>query len=171
MTRRFRILRAVVVVAWSTIVWTALWSDLTIANVFWGAVIGALTLLLVPLAPERRHVPVRPVEAVKFAVYFAWALIQASAVVAWEVITPGSQINAGIVAAPLRTRSPGLTTLIANAISLTPGTLTLEVRAEPPTLYVHILHLRTIEQVREDIRRLEDRALSAFPVAEEERTR
>ena len=32
-------------------------------------------------------------------------------------------------------------TLIANAVSLTPGTLTLEVRREPPTLYVHVLHL------------------------------
>jgi multicomponent Na+:H+ antiporter subunit E len=67
------------------------------------------------------------------------------------------------VAAPLRTRSSGLITLIASSISLTPGTLTLEIRTDPPTLYVHILHLRTIDETREDIRHLEDLVLAAFP--------
>lgn len=164
MRRRSAPLRIAVVLLWSVGVWAALWSQLTYANVLWGLVVGAVTVLLAPPAVRRHTVVPRPLRVLHLAASFAWALVRASAVVAWEVVTPGSRINQGIVAAPLRTRSPGVITLIANMISLTPGTLTLEVREQPPTLYVHVLHLRTIEQVRADIRRLEDLALSALPV-------
>ena len=54
--------------------------------------------------------------------------------------------------------------MIASSISLPPGTLTLEIREDPPILYVHILHLRTIDETRADIRHLEDLVLAAFPV-------
>lgn len=163
MSRRRIPLGALVVLAWSTVVWTALWAELTMTNVLWGVVVGALTLLVVPLPGHERQVRVRPVALLRFVAYFLWQLVRASAIVAWEVVTPRNRIHEGIVAAPLRTSSAGVITLIANAVSLTPGTLTLEVEQDPPVLYVHILHLRTIDEVREDIRRLEDRALAAFP--------
>lgn len=165
MMRRPLPLRAVLVLAWSTLVWTALWAEMTVTNVLWGVVVGAFTLLVVPLPPREAHVRVRPLPLVRFAAFFAWQLVRASAIVAWEVVTPRNRIHEGIVAAPLRTSSAGVITLIANAVSLTPGTLTLEVQQHPPVLYVHILHLRTIDEVRQDIRHLEDLALAAFPAA------
>ena len=158
-----RLVRVTVIMLWSAAVWVALWSDLSVANVIWGLVIGAAVAVLVPPRTGPRQVAVRPLALLRFAGYFVVALVQASALVAWEVVTPGSRIHAGIVATELRTRSPGVVTLIANAISLTPGTLTLEVHDDPPTLYVHILHLRTVEQARADIRHLEDLAIAAFP--------
>lgn len=156
--------RAIFLVVSSVVVWSALWGDISVANTLWGAVIGLLLLVVVPLARPRRPIRIRPLAALRFAGYFVWALVRASAIVAWEVVTPGSRVNEGIVAAPLRTRSPGLITLIASSISLTPGTLTLEIREDPPILYVHILHLRTIDETRADIRHLEDLVLAAFPV-------
>lgn len=159
-------LRTTLALLWSVAVWAALWSELSVANVVWGAVIGLLTLLVLPLGSNRRPGSIRPVAVVAFGLHFLWALVRASAVVAWEVVTPRNRIHEGIVAVPLRTDSPGLVTLLANAISLTPGTLTLEVATAPTTapttLYVHILHLRTIEEVRADIRQLETLALRAF---------
>lgn len=155
--------RIALVMVWSTVVWIALWSDLSVANVIWGLVAGAVLCLVVPPYRGPRRAVVSPVGLLRFTGYSLWALVRASAVVAWEVVTPQNQINQGIVAAPLRTTSPAVITLIANVISLTPGTLTLEVREEPPTLYVHILHLRTIEEVRAEIHHLEDLALRAFP--------
>lgn len=155
-------LRAAAVVAWSSLVWVALWGELTPANVLWGAVIGAATLGLVPVRHRPHRVPVRVLLMARFGLEFLWALVRASAVVAWEVVTPGSTIREGIVAVPLRTTSPGLMTLLANSVSLTPGTLTLEVRRDPPTLYVHVLHLHSVEDVREDIHRLEELAMAAF---------
>lgn len=165
MRRRRLPLRGLLVLAWSTVVWTALWAEMTVTNVMWGIVVGALTLLAVPLPPRDEQVRVRPLPLLRFVAFFAWQLVRASAVVAWEVVTPRNRIHEGIVAAPLRTSSAGVITLIANAVSLTPGTLTLEVQQHPPVLYVHILHLRTIDEVRRDIRHLEDLALAAFPTA------
>lgn len=155
-------LRLAVVVAWSVIVWVALWGDVSAANVLCGVVLGLVTLRLVPLTSPDRRVPVRPLALLRLAGFFVWALVRASAVVAWEVVTPRNDINEGIVAIPLRTSSPGLMTYVANVVSLTPGTLTLEVRRDPPTLYIHVLHLRAIEDVRADIHRLEDVVLAAF---------
>lgn len=161
---RVSVFRVVALVTVSIVVWVALWGEISVANVLWGAVIGVALLFIVPLPRPGHRVGFRPVAVLRFAGYFAWALVRASAFVAWEVITPGSRVNEGIVAAPLRTRTPGLITLIASSISLTPGTLTVEIRREPPTLYVHILHLRTIDEAREEIRHLEDLVLAAFPV-------
>lgn len=150
--------------AWGILVWCALWSDLSIANVLWGAVLTAATLWLLPLAGTRNDVAIRPLAALRFAGWFSWALVRASAVVAWEVVTPTNDINEGIVAVPLSSGAPGLMTLIANTVSLTPGTLTLEVRQHPPTIYVHVLHLRAIEDVRADILTLERLASATFGI-------
>lgn len=155
--------RRIAVVLWSIVVWCALWSDLSVANVLWGALAGLLTQTLVPLHPRESTVRVRVVGVIAYGLYTLWALVKSSAVVAWEVVTPRNRINQGIVAVPLRVESVAVATLIANTVSLTPGTLTLEVRRDPLTLYVHIMHLRSIEDVRADIGVLEEYAMRAFP--------
>lgn len=156
--------RAAVAVAWGVVVWCALWGDVSMPNVLWGAVATTATLWLVPIADRPGELAIRPGAALRFVAWFAWALVRASAVVAWEVVTPTNDINEGIVAVPLSTDAPGLVTLIANTISLTPGTLTIEVGSEPPTLYVHVLHLRDLEDVRADVLHLERLACATFAV-------
>lgn len=151
------------VIAWSIGVWCALWSDLSVANVLWGAVVGVLLLWLLPVRRGDAGVRLRPLWALAYLANGLWALVKSSAVVAWEVVTPRNRINQAIVEVPLRTRSSAIATLVANTVSLTPGTVTLEVRREPPALYVHIMHLRTIEEVRAEVTRLETLALRAFP--------
>lgn len=163
MTSKPSPVRIGVVLVWSAAAWVALWSEFSLANVIWGLVVGCLVVLVVPLRASPRTVTVRPLALLWLVTYVAWGLAKASAIVAWEVVTPGSQIHEGIVAAPLRTTSRGVITLIANVISLTPGTVTLEVHEEPPTLYVHVLHLRTLDEARSEIRHLEDLAIRAFP--------
>ena len=161
-----RLVRDVGWVAWSVVVWCALWSDLSLANVLWGAVVGVVGVLLLPTRPGPSGVRVRPLWALAYLANGLWSLVVSSGVVAREVVTPGSQINQAIVEVPLRTRSVGIATLVGNTVTLTPGTLTLEVRREPPALYVHVLHLRSVEAVRADISRLEDLALRAFPAVD-----
>lgn len=156
-------IRRVILIVWSIVVWCALWSDVSVANVLWGAVAGVATMVLLPLHDRERTVTFSLLGVLAYAGYAAWALVKSSAVVAWEVVTPRNRINQGIVAVPLRTDSVPLATLIANTVSLTPGTLTLEIRHDPLTLYVHIMHLRSIEEVRAEIGVLEDYAMRAFP--------
>jgi multicomponent Na+:H+ antiporter subunit E len=148
----------VVAVVSVALVWVALWGEASAGNALVGLVVGAVLLAAFPDAPTRRRGldAFRPLALLQFAAYFAWKVLHANAVVAWEVITPGhGNVNEGIVAVPLTGASDTVVTILANAISLTPGTLVLEVQREPTVLYVHVLHLRDIPRVRLDIFRLE----------------
>lgn len=150
---------------WLVVAWVALWGDATPANLLAGAAVA--TGLLVVFPPDRRpRATVRPLAALRFAGWFLWKLVEASVVVAWEVATPRNRIREGVIAVPLRGITPELTTFVANAISLTPGTLTLEVRTGPPTvLYVHVLHLHDVDAARREVRHLERLAARAFAPA------
>lgn len=143
------------------IIWLALWSDVSAANVLSGLLLAGGIVLLFDTW-DAGTVVLRPVQVAMFAVHFLYKLVQASLVVARTVVTPRHRINTGIVAVPLGGCSDALATLIADAISLTPGTLTLEVRRDPLTLFIHVLDVRSVEQVQADVRRLEVLAVKAF---------
>jgi multicomponent Na+:H+ antiporter subunit E len=99
---------------------------------------------------------------VHFGVVFLYKLVESTVVVARTVIAPRDRVKSGIIAVPLHGCSDAVATLIADSISLTPGTLTLEVRRDPLILYVHALDTRNIETLRRDIHRLEFLAIRAF---------
>jgi multicomponent Na+:H+ antiporter subunit E len=155
--------RLVPAIAWLLIVWLGLWESISPGTLVGGLITAVVLLWLFPL---RHRAPVtwrlRPLAAARFAGYFVWKLIEASLVVAWEVATPQNSINEGIVAIPIRGVSEGLITLVANAISLTPGTVTIDVDEDPAVLYVHVLHLHDIEAVRREVQYLELLAIRAL---------
>jgi multicomponent Na+:H+ antiporter subunit E len=153
----------VVLVSWLVIMWMALWGNLSWANLL-GGVAAAVAVLLTWSTTSRRTpaYAFRPLAALRFLAYFCWKLLEANAILAWEVVTPRNRINEGIVAIPVQGFSDGLITLVANTITLTPGTVTLEVSRDPAVLYVHVLHLADIEAVRREVRHLEILAVRAF---------
>jgi multicomponent Na+:H+ antiporter subunit E len=68
---------------------------------------------------------------------FLYELVVSSVQVAKAVFDP-SAVKPRMVTIPLRTRTDLQTTLVGNFISLTPGTLTVDVAEEaPPILLVH----------------------------------
>ncbi len=153
---------------WLVVAWVALWDDLSLANVIGGACVAAFLLAVLPTVPAPRRTPkrltVRPLRLLHLLGYLAFKLVEANYVVAREVLTPGEQIVEGVVAVRVRSESDTFITLLSNATGLMPGTLVLEV--EPceggSMLYIHVLHLHDIEQVRREVRHLEDLALRAL---------
>jgi multicomponent Na+:H+ antiporter subunit E len=157
-----RMIRRIAAIVALTLVWLALWEEASLANMVTGVLLATVVLGLFRDAPAEAPGTIRPVAALHFVAYFVWKLVEASAVVAWEVLTPKNKINEGIVAVPIHGASHALTTAVANAISLVPGTLTIEVDEDPAVLYVHVLHLRDIEAVRHEVQHLEALAVRAF---------
>ena len=147
--------------AWLTTIWVALWSDLSVANVVGGLVVSVVILASFDTWTGGRHV-LRQVAVLRFGAYFLLQLVVSSVVVAATVVAPRDRIRSGIVAVPLSGCSDAVATLVATAISLTPGTLTLEVRRDPLTLYVHVLHVRDVDATRRDVLTLEALAVRAF---------
>jgi multicomponent Na+:H+ antiporter subunit E len=144
------------------VAWVALWGDSSAANVTSGVVVAFAVLTIFPLRLATRRGRFRPLWALRFFGYFVAKLVEANAVVAWEVVTPRNRINEGIVAVPVTGASDVLVSVVANVISLTPGTLTIEIRTDPHVLFVHVLHLHDIDAVRRDVTRLERYVLRAF---------
>ena len=151
---------------WLTAVWMMLWESLTWANVLGGLIVAALVMVSVPSHKPETPVGFRPVAALRLLGYFLWKLVEASARLTWEIFTPRNKINAAVVCVPLRSRVPGIVTAVANMVSLTPGSVTIEVDTDEMVLYIHVLHLTTLEQEREAVRYLETLTLAAFPPAE-----
>lgn len=146
-----------------TVLWVALWGEVAVGTVLAGIGLSTALVLALPLPrPAGPAGTIRPLHALRFLGYFLWKLAEASAIVAWEVVTPRNRINEAIVAVPIVGVSELLATVVANAITLTPGTLTLEYRSDTAVLYVHVLHFSSIDEVRRDVRRLEWLAVRAF---------
>ncbi len=95
---------------------------------------------------------VRTVKGFELAFYFLYELVISSFRVAWEVVTPQSYSRPGIIAVPLDVRSDLGITLLANLISLTPGSLSLEVSADRRTLYVHVMFIDDADVERANIK-------------------
>ena len=163
-------LRTPVLVVWLTALWVLLWGELTLSNVAAGVMVALLVVAIAWPTGTRftASTSFHPLAALWFLVYFAGQLVVSNLVVAREIVTPGSSLNRAIVAVPMHTSSAAINTLVANCVTLTPGTLTVDVRApEPgttgvPTLYIHALHFVDAGSARRDVYRLERYAVAAF---------
>lgn len=85
---------------------------------------------------------------VKFIGFYLKALIAANLRIAWDLITPGLQIEPGFIAIPLRTQNDQEILIFSNLVTMTPGTLSLDVSPDRRFLYVHAIYLQNIENVR-----------------------
>ncbi len=90
--------------------------------------------------------------AARLGAYFHYELTVSSLQVAWDVITPGHSSRPGIVAVPLDLEEPIQITVLANLISLTPGTLSLDVSPDGRTLYVHDMFVDDPDETRRSIK-------------------
>ncbi len=154
MMRAFRVVLLVVI-------WLALWSDVSTANVLSGVIVAGAVVVIFDTW-QTGTFALRPLRVAAFAGFFLYKLVLSSFVVARTVVAPHNRIHTGIVAVPLQECSDAVATLIADTISLTPGTLTIEVRRDPLTLFVHGLDVRRVEEVKADVRKLEVLAIRAF---------
>lgn len=144
------------------IVWIALWGELTWANVVSGVVVVAVIGYLIRPVPRAHEV--HAVALVRLLAVFAVRLVTSSAAVVMTVLAPTPRrLRSGVVAVRLSQDSDLVATIVADAISLTPGTLTLDARPEGTriVLYIHVLGLGDPEAIRTDVEGLEALVLSA----------
>lgn len=163
-------------VLWLTTVWVLLWGSPTLANIASGALIAAALTWGFPVG-RSANARYRPLAILRFGAWFAQALVVANVTVAREILRPRPALDQGIIAVQLRSSSQLVTAFVANAISLTPGTLTVEVVPEPdrddrPTaraLAVHSLTTSDEDAVRVQCAAIEALVVAAFGTDEDRR--
>ena len=121
-------------------------------NLFLGFVLGWVVLWLGRSILGSAAYTRRIVKIAEFAVFFAWELLLANIRVAWDVLTVKRYVRPAILAVPLDARTDAEIVLLANLISLTPGTLSLDVSADRRFLYVHSMYTDDPERVKRQLK-------------------
>jgi len=127
------------------LVWMALTGKFLLENFVFGFVLGFFILWLLGRRGENNKYFSRVPRLIGFIFFFLYELIKANLEVAFDVITPKFFMKPGIVRIPLEAKTDLEITLLANLITLTPGTLSLDVSDDKKVLYVHAMYIKSKE--------------------------
>ncbi len=143
--------------------WVILSGDFSGLNLVVGLVFGYITLVLIePQVDALAGYPARVPRILRFLGFFIKELVQANLRVGFDILTPPWHMKPGVIAMPLEARTELEITMVANLISLTPGTLSLDVSDDRKVLYIHAMFLDDEEELRRNLKEMEYRALELF---------
>ena len=146
-----------------TLAWVALTGSYTVANALLGLVLSLVASSFAREQHRRAEIALRPLRIFQLALRFFYELVLSGLRVAKLVLTPRMELKPGIFAYPLKVDRNFEITLLANLITLTPGTLSVDVSADRRTLFVHAIDCSDPDQTRRDIANgFERRILEAF---------
>lgn len=128
------------------LIWVFLTGEYNFYNFFFGFVLSFLIIALIGSSVgQTKYVKLVP-RIISFLFFFNYELIKANLQVAYEVMTPGLRVSPGIIRVPLDVETDFEISLLANLITLTPGTLSLDVSQDNKVLYVHSMYVTDKEE-------------------------
>lgn len=118
--------------------------------------LGALLAIFIPwftsaFWPEKVQIR-RPWLLAKFVAVVIYEILVANVVVARLILTRQDKLQPGFLQVPLELTSPLAISLLANTISLTPGTVTCDLSEDQSYLLIHALHIEDAEATVADIK-------------------
>ena len=135
------------------LIWLAITGNFSGPNLVFGALIASAAVFLLrdSVAPPRALNQLRRI--VSLALMFLYELNLSAVRVAILVLTPNlkAALKPAVVAVPLKVTSDAEITVLANLITLTPGTLSIDVSADRSHLYVHALSVSDPEALIHEI--------------------
>jgi multicomponent Na+:H+ antiporter subunit E len=153
------------VVVWLVLVWILLWGTWSWANLLSGLAVALGVMLLLPLPAVVGGIRVRPLPLVGFVGHFLTDLVVSGTQVAWRAIGPAGVRQGAIIRVQLRVDSDLLLTIVAETVSLVPGSLVLDLDREQRLMAVHLLHADDHDDVarqKADVLATEERIVRAF---------
>lgn len=145
------------------VVWQALTGGFSLSGLLIGFAVAYVVLwLLQPLFGRSRYCR-QLFDVLLLAGFFLYELVVSSVRVAWHVLLPAPKSRPGIVAVPLETCTDTEIAVLANLVSLTPGSLSIDVSDDRRTLLVHAMFVDDPELERLQIKSgMERRVLGAL---------
>ena len=119
--------------------WAVVTGDWSSPSLVFGFVVGfgALWVSRDLFGPNRYHA--RVWGAIRLTGYFLYDLVVSSLQVAWDIVTPTLHARPAFLDMPLDAKTDVEIMLTANLISLTPGTLSVDLSEDRRTLRVHAM--------------------------------
>lgn len=145
--------------------WVFLWDHVDVLTVTTGVVLAIVVTRFLYLPPVLLSGRFNPWRALRFGVRMIFDVSVASIQVAVRSVWPTWRPMSAIIAVQLLTRSDLITTLTAEAITVVPGTVVIDIDRERGLLYLHVLGVRDEAEVeidREKVLRTEERIVLAI---------
>lgn len=157
-------------VVWLTLVWVLLWGSFTPLTLVGGVVVAVAVVLVFPVGPVDRHLPLRPLALLGLTAFLARDLVASSFEVSRETLRRGPRSRGAILELPLASTSDRVVALIAGAYTLSPGTLVLQIDHVRSRWYIYVLgprDAREVERARHRALDVQRRVVAAFGTDEE----
>lgn len=142
-----------------SLLWMMLNRDTSLLNGILGFALGAIVVEMGLRAAGNGRYISRLWSFVRFACYFLYILVKANLDVAWEIITPGLTIKPRMIRYDVTGLTAIQVTTLANAITLTPGTLSADINDAGDTLYIHAMYAEKKSDATKDLDELRDKLL------------
>lgn len=134
------------------LVWTMLWTKYNILSFATGYIVGLGILILFRNQFKEKLYIIKCWQVFELLVIFIKEMIVANFIVIAQVLRPRLNIKPGIIALPTELETGLQVTILANMISLTPGTLSMEVSPDNKTIYIHVFNIDDEEQIVKGIK-------------------
>jgi len=146
-----------------SVIWLLLRGDGSPGNFFVGLLLAGILIHFLRRTYQQERAFRRVGDIVHFIIYFIRELIVANVQVLKVVLSPNLNIRPGIIAYKTECTTPLGITVLANSITLTPGTLSVDISEDHSTIFVHTLDIDHPDTVCDGIRRgLEEPVKGAF---------
>ena len=147
------------------LLWLFLWGGFSWTTLLTGLVASSLIPFVFYLPPIEITGRVHVGWLAWFVLRLFIDIARASGIVAAQAFGIGYSRDAAVIAVPLRTRSDVIMTATAEASTLVPGTLVLDIDRESRELYLHVFSVRSlddVEKARREVRETEARIILAI---------
>lgn len=144
-------------------IWVALTGSMYYTNFVFGFMLGFGVLWIMNRTEGDRKYFYKVPRIISFIIYFLYEMIKANVQVAYDVMTPKYFMRPGVVKYPLNANTEWEINLLSTMISLTPGTLILDISEDKKTMYIHVMYLDDPKKFVHDMKTgLERRLLEAI---------
>jgi multisubunit Na+/H+ antiporter MnhE subunit len=91
---------------------------------------------------------------ISFIFYYLYKLVVANLFIAYDILTPRMLINPGFLTIRLKLKSDFGLLLFTNLVSMTPGTLSMDIDENRDKLVVHLLYMDRSEETIEEMNKM-----------------
>lgn len=141
----------------SFLAWVALTGFRDIQQLIAGLLVAGITAMaaghMLITTKKKNSLPKRLLYGILYLLVFVWEMIKANIHVAYIVLHPFLPIRPGIVKIRTGLKKETSLTILSNSITLTPGTLTVDIHPRADCLYIHHIDVES-EDVEENTRRI-----------------
>jgi multicomponent Na+:H+ antiporter subunit E len=98
---------------------------------------------------------IRIMRFIEFIPFYLWKVLQSNIYVAAIILTPKLNVTPAIVEVPVHLRKRSSILLFFNLVTMTPGTLSMDLNNNGKSIYIHAMNLKSEEKFVHALEQLE----------------